>query len=279
MKRFLVIALSALMLMSSADASASGKRQRVPQAPGRQQTSVRPQRPGMRGVSFANGFGLTFGYAYSTYRTEDWATGDAKTSDGLHGFTVSINKDFRIIPRVLYFQTGLTYIYQNDERNEMLALPGFDSGLKIIGDRTEHYAGIPLRLKCAFPVADRIGLDIHAGPTLLMGLSSNMKYRTRYADGESSAVTYNIYSGKMNVDGMNGSWDMSEWMNESGMLPDGRLKRYDVMMGAAVGVDFFDLLEVHVGYDWGLVNRFRKDIADELKMNRNQFTLSVSLRF
>ena len=57
------------------------------------------------------------------------------------------------------------------------------------------------------------------------------------------------------------------------------LKRYDVMMGAAIGVDLFDLLEVHMGYDWGLINRYRGNVADELKMTRNQFTLSVGIRF
>jgi hypothetical protein len=112
-----------------------------------------------------------------------------------------------------------------------------------------------------------------------MGLASNIKYRTRLADGESSAVTYNIYSGKMGTEGMKGDWNMSDWMVESGMLPEGRLQRFDVMMGAAVGVDFFDLLEVHLGYDWGLLNRYRKDKADDMKMHRNQFTLSVSIRF
>lgn len=276
MKRFLVIALSALMLISSVDVSARVVRIRNKQVTHRPQKPVRPDR---RGMSFANGFGLTFGYAHSTYRTTDWATDEAVTSDGLNGFMASLNKDFRIIPRVLYFQTGLTYMYQNDERNETLSLAGFDTGLKLVGDRTEHYLGIPLRLKCEFPVTDRIGINVHAGPTLLMGLSSNLKYRTRYADGESSAVTYNIYSGKMDVENMKGSWDMSEWMNESGMLPDGRLKRYDVMMGAAIGVDLFDLLEVHMGYDWGLINRYRGNVADELKMTRNQFTLSVGIRF
>lgn len=265
--------LSALMLMASFDAAARVKRVRPSRTP------ARPHMPVPRGVSFANGFGLTFGYAHSSYRTTDWATDEVETSDGLHGFMAGINKDFRIIPRVLYFQTGLSYIYQNDERNETVSLPGLDAGLRVIGDRTEHHIGMPLKLKCAFPVSHNIGLDIHVGPTLLMGLSSNMKYRTRLADGESSAVTYNIYNGKMGTENMKGDWNMSDWMVESGMLPEGRLQRFDVMMGAAVGVDFFDLLEVHVGYDWGLLNRYKKDKADDLKMHRNQLTLSVSIRF
>lgn len=273
MKRLILIMLSALMLMASFDAAARTRRARPTRTPSR------PHMSSHRGVSFANGFGLTFGYVHSSYRTTDWATDEVETSDGLHGFAASINKDFRLIPQVLYFQAGLGYIYQNDERNETLSLPGLDAGLRIIGDRTEHYMGVPLKLKCTFPINGSIGIDIKAGPTLLMGLASNMKYRTRLADGESSSVTYNIYSGKMGTENMKGEWDMSQWMLDSGMLPGGRLQRFDVMMGAAVGADFFDLLEVYVGYDWGLVNRYLKDKADDLNLRRNQLTLSVSIRF
>jgi hypothetical protein len=51
------------------------------------------------------------------------------------------------------------------------------------------------------------------------------------------------------------------------------------MLGASIGADFFDVLEVRLGYDWGLINRYKKDIAEDLKMRRGQFNLSVAIRF
>ena len=51
------------------------------------------------------------------------------------------------------------------------------------------------------------------------------------------------------------------------------------MLGASVGAHFFEILEVRLGYDWGLLSRSRKDVADEYALRRGQFTLSLGLRF
>lgn len=262
MKRINIIALSVLMLIVSVEVSAQG---RYPHR------HVSPA---------AKGFGINFGYVHSSYRTTDWATDEVETSAGLDGFMAGLTKDFRLIPGALYFQTGLNYIYQNDSRNENVSVAGLDTGIRVVGDRTEHYISLPLRLKYTMPVTDRIGLGVDVGPTLLMGLSSKMNYRTRYADGESSAVTYNIYKGEMGVNGeLDGRWNLMEWVKQTGMLPDGTLKRFDVMLGAAIGADFFDILEVRIGYDWGLMNLYKKEVAEDLKMHRGQFNLSVAVRF
>ena len=63
------------------------------------------------------------------------------------------------------------------------------------------------------------------------------------------------------------------------MLPEGALRRFDVMLGASIGADFFEVLEVRLGYDWGLINRYKKEIAQDLKMRRGQFNLLVAIRF
>lgn len=260
MKKIILIAMTAIFMTVAADAQ--------------------PKRPRQPMDRSAKGLGLTFGYVHSSYRTTDWATDEVVTSAGLDGFVAGINKDFRIIPRALYFQAGLNYIYQNDERNETVMLAGFDSGLRVVGDRTEHFVSVPLRLKYSVPITERIGLDIDAGPTLLMGLSSRMNYRTRFSDGVSTGVTYNIYKGEMDTENMKADrWNVAEWINESGMLPEGRLRRADIMMGASAGVDFFNLMEVRLGYDWGLINKYKKSVSEDLKMHRGQFTLSVGVRF
>ena len=256
--RFLTI-IAALLAFASLDADAQ---------------SMRPGRPGRphSGTDAFRGIGLTFGYVNSNYRTLDLATDESTASGLLHGFTIGLTKDFSLLPHALYFQTGLNYYYQNQPRNDT------DEGLRIVGDWEEHHVGIPLRLKYDLHLLDRVGLTFDAGPTLLMGLSSKYQYKTKLADSV-LAVDYNLYNQKITASGSSSLFDLEDWMAKSDMYPEGRLGRFDVMLGASVGAHFFHVLEVRVGYDWGLINRYRKDIADLYTMRRGQFTLSAGIRF
>jgi hypothetical protein len=150
--------------------------------------------------------------------------------------------------------------------------------VRLVGDWEEHHIGIPLRLKYDLHLLDRVGLTFDAGPTLLMGLSSKYQYKTKLADSV-LAVDYNLYNQKITASGSSSSFDLEDWMAKSDMYPEGRLGRFDVMLGASVGAHFFHVLEVRVGYDWGLINRYRKDIADLYTMRRGQFTISAGIRF
>ena len=150
--------------------------------------------------------------------------------------------------------------------------------VRLVGDREEHHVGIPLRLKYDLHLLDRVGLTFDAGPTLLMGLSSKYIYKTKL-ENNVLAVDYNLYNGKVTSSGSSAIFDLENWMKTSGMYPEGRLGRFDVMLGASVGAHFFHVLEVRLGYDYGLLNRYRKDIADMYSMHRGQFTLSAGIRF
>ena len=243
-----------------------------------QHQPIRPSRPGHSNAGAFRGIGLTFGYVNSNYRTLDLATDEATTSGLLHGFTLGLTKDFTLLPHALYFQTGLNYIWQNDPRNENYKIPLTDMSVRLVGDREEHHVGIPLRLKYDLHLLDRVGLTFDAGPTLLMGLSSKYIYKTKL-ENNVLAVDYNLYNGKVTSSGSSAIFDLENWMKTSGMYPEGRLGRFDVMLGASVGAHFFHVLEVRLGYDYGLLNRYRKDIADMYSMHRGQFTLSAGIRF
>lgn len=270
MRKVLLAIVAALMVVSfDADAQRHSVRH-----------SVRPSHNHNGGNgSFFKGIGLTFGYTGSSYKTVDLATDEPTSSAALHGFTAGITKDFTLLRHALYFQTGLNYIFQNDPRNETIKIPATDLALRLVGDREEHYLALPLRLKYDLHVADNIGVTFDAGPTLLMGLSSKYIYRARLSDIATTSVEYNMYSGKIKTTGSSPLFDLQDWMNDSGMYPHGRLGRGDVMLGAAVGAHFFHVLEVRIGYDYGLVNRYRKDVDDIYSMHRGQFTLSAGIRF
>lgn len=263
MKQRIAIALAALMLIASLDASAQREHRR-PYA---------PARPAF------HGFGLTFGYVHSSYRTTDWATDEVQKSAGLDGFQIGLSKDLMLIPNALYFQFGLNYLYQNDPRNETMKSPAGDIAVRVVGDRTEHYLTVPVRIKYEYPLSYRVGFSLEAGPTVLAGLSSKMSYRSRISDSYTSSVVYGIYKGELESSDPSGVVDLGTWLQGTGILPEGRLRRFDILLGASVGADFFEILEVRMGYDWGLTNRYRGAVADDLKMHRGQFTLSCGLRF
>lgn len=266
MKQRILLVLVALLSIAVLDAAAQRNR------PGR------PDRHYTASEAF-KGIGLTFGYVNSSYRTVDLGTDEPTSTSLLHGFTAGLTKDFTLLPHALYFQTGLNYIYQNQPRNQNINLPLIEKPIRIVGDREEHYLALPLRLKYDLHAFDNIGFTFDAGPTLLCGLSSKLKYKTRLSEDAITAVDYNLYNQKVTTTGDMSVINLEEWMEKSGMYPEGRLGRFDVMLGASVGANFFHLLEVRLGYDWGLINRFRKEVADMYSMHRGQFTLSVGIRF
>lgn len=245
MKRFLTTILASVVLAGLSDAYAQN-------------------------YNLSEGLGLSFGYVHSAYRISDWATDEVETADGLDGFKIGLTKDFPIIDRALFLQTGLQYTYQNDSKNES------ESGIRIIGDWNEHYLDIPLKVKYEIPVTQDLGIFVMGGPTFVAGLSSTMKFRARIDDSVNAAISYNLYSGKVRTN--DGMPDFIESGLEA-MFPEARYRRADVQLGGSVGVRFMDILEAQIGYDWGLVNKYKGETLDDLAMRRQQFYISVGLRF
>jgi hypothetical protein len=260
-KRILLLCAALVMLSASALAA--------PYGGSRQHHRYEPKQ------NFFNGFGIGFGYSFSSYRTVDLTTEEPTSSAMLHGFTLGLTKDFTLIPKSFYFQTGLNYIYQNDSRNEDIG----NLKIRLIGDREEHYLALPLKFKYKLELVDNIGLIVDAGPTLLVGLASEFDYRTRISESVTRSSSYDLYTGKVKTNGSSPLFNLEQWMADSGMYPYGKMSRFDVMLGASVGAEFFDILEARVGYDWGLVNRYMKEVADIYSLRRGQFTLSVGIRF
>lgn len=62
-------------------------------------------------------------------------------------------------------------------------------------------------------------------------------------------------------------------------MPDSRMNRFDVLMGGGVGLNFINFITVKGGVDYGLLNRFKGDLAETGTMNRLQFYVSVGIMF
>jgi hypothetical protein len=51
-------------------------------------------------------------------------------------------------------------------------------------------------------------------------------------------------------------------------------------MGGAIGAEIYDIVEVKLGLDWGLINKNRsKDVADYMVTHRNLFHVGIGIRF
>lgn len=220
--------------------------------------------------STAEGLGLHFGFAHSFYRISDKFTESVEPMGAKNGFHVGLTKDFTLIPYALYINSGLDYVYQ-------MYNPDVDyvGSLKVIAKGQDHRLNIPLKLKYEYPVTPAISAFAQVGPTVSFGLASNLKYRARTESGASAGVRYNYFSGKVKATGE--AAPLKEFIETQ--VPDAKYRRFDAMLGGAVGAMFYDVLEVSFGYDWGLVNQYRGALARDYKMRRQQFYVTLGVRF
>lgn len=250
MKRHLIAVIAALCVLSAADVSAQRNR------PGRHHA-----------FNNESGISLSAGYVHSGYKNKLWTEDEIRRDKGLNGFYLGMAKDFPIVRRTLYFQTGLTYNYLNStERYTENTLK-----LDMVSDRNEHYLDIPFRLKFIMNVLPEMRAFIYAGPTLDFGLSATKQYRTKLGDNNVGKYKYNYNTGKMKESSIPGF---------APELPESPYRRFDVFMGGAIGVELYDIAEVKLGFDWGLINKNKnKNVADYVITHRNMFNLGLSLRF
>lgn len=238
--------------------------------------SARGFRPGHRHMgqydlyTITSGMGVSFGYVHSAYWLSDWATDEVKKTDGLNGFNVGVSKDFSIYENMLFLQPSVVYTYLNDPRNMTIL------GERIVGDWNEHYLSIPIKIKYEVPVMDRLCVFATAGPTLVAGLASSVKYRARINDSHNAAISYNVFNGKVRT---NDAMPDALATAINGQLPSSRYRRADLQLGLSAGVRFCEFLEGQIGYDWGVINRYKDDTLDDLKMRRQQFYISLGVRF
>ena len=252
MKRHLILMAAFVCLLGISDMNAQGSRN--------------PRRP-HHAFNNESGIALSVGYLHSGYKSRNWTNEDKVKDKGLNGLYVGVTKDFSLVRRTLYLQTGLTYTYQNSTNRHT------EGGLKLVNDRNEHFLDIPLRLKFRMNVSPNLKAFIAAGPTLDMGLSATMQYRS-VADGEGNIgkVKYNYYTGKTKVD--------SPISGVESDRPASAFRRFDVLMGGLIGVELYDIAEVKLGFDWGLINKNKnKTVADYLTTKRNLFHLGIGIRF
>ena len=208
-------------------------------------------------------FGVNISYMNSNARPVQWS--DAKNQT--NGFTVGIDNELKLIGNFLSIQPGL--YYQHLLASEDIV----DLGSQLYAKNTysDYFLAIPLHVKLGFNILPNkmLRLYVFAGPTFEIGLKSADKLSI----AEIGEISYNYYTGKLS----SSSDEITDIVASSGRFPDQKVYgRFDVMVGGGVGIQVIRFLDIKVGYDYGLVNRYRKEM--DKTVNRGQFYVGVGVR-
>lgn len=222
-------------------------------------------------LDMSAGNGVEIGYLHSSYRT-NLNSDEMKTASPMSGFQVGLMKDMNIVAG-LSLQSGLTYSYLNSAEKE--EVPMFN----ITGSYTEHMLNIPIQVKYTFDIIPAFGVYVFAGPTLSLGLAATTKLSVSGSIAGNTLegnLKYNAYTNKLKSDNI-----PDEYVNlVNQYLPQDRvMNRFDVLMGGGVGVNIIKFVTVKGGFDYGLLNRLKGDLANVGKLNRMQYYISVGLTF
>lgn len=208
-------------------------------------------------------FGVNISYMNSNARPIQWSD----TKNQTNGFTVGIDNELKLIGNFLSIQPGL--YYQHLLASEDIV----DLGSQLYAKNTysDYFLAIPLHVKLGFNILPNKMLRVYvfAGPTFEIGLKSEDKFSIA-GEGE---ISYNYYTGKLS----SSSDEITDIVASSGLFPDQKVYgRFDVMVGGGVGIQVIRFLDIKVGYDYGLVNRYRKEV--DKTVNRGQFYVGVGVR-
>lgn len=174
---------------------------------------------------------------------------DESESSSLNGFYVETAYNFNLLDEqwgTLGIQPGIRYTFAGESEKAELY------GVKVRSSVAEHYLDIPVQVKYGYEViSSKLNINAFAGPIFSIGLASIAKSST-----DDSVVKANAYK-------------------------DGDYGRFDLKLGIGVGVDLFEKLNVKVGYNFGLLNRYTGEQIDEYKykIHTGVFYVGVGYNF
>ena len=191
---------------------------------------------------------LGVGVGYNLLNTTTTVADESERSS-LNGFYIETEYNFNLLDEqwgTLGIQPGIRYTFAGEaEQEEVL-------GIKTRASFTEHYLDIPVQVKYGYEViSSKLNINAFAGPVFSIGLASIVKAST-----DDSVVKANAYK-------------------------DSDYGRFDLKIGVGVGVDLFEKLNVKVGYNFGLLNRYTGEQIDEYKykIHTGVFYVGVGYNF
>lgn len=115
------------------------------------------------------------------------------------------------------------------------------------GDTQSHYLYIPVNIRYNFHVLDFLDVFAFAGPRFNVGLASSTTWKV--LDIEHKTDNYG---------------------------EDSSLQRFDLALGAGIGVDLFQTIRIKFGYDWGMLDINK---TDEIKTVNSGWHIGAAFLF
>lgn len=219
--------------------------------------------------------GIRIGYTNSTHVLR---TDQEKEKMSADGMTAGLTYDFRL-HKDTYLRTGLMYSFQwySDSYSQDVTIgPDMVSGINANEHMIEHNVHLPIYLRQEIEMIPEIlSFTMSLGPTLSYGISSETKI-TMFGVLDSD-FRYDNYTGNLEYtyfpydDSVKES--MSEQFRETAMLQ----KRMDISLGGSIGLNIIRQIELEIGYDLGLLNRYRDQ--KDMIYHRNCFRFTLSYIF
>ena len=191
---------------------------------------------------------LGVGVGYNLLNTTT-TVADESESSALNGFYIEAAYNFNLLDEqwgTLGIQPGIRYTFAGESEKAELY------GEKVRLSVAEHYLDIPVQVKYGYEViSSKLNINAFAGPIFSIGLASIVK-----ASSDDSVVKDIAYK-------------------------DSDYGRFDLKLGIGVGVDLFEKLNVKVGYNFGLLNRYTGEQIDEYKykIHTGVFYVGVGYNF
>lgn len=164
------------------------------------------------------------------------------------------------------FYVGLDYNIKLGKSNwgispgayfEMLFNSSTSSSVKTT--HREGFLNIPVYVNYNFYVLNDVRGFVYLGPGFNCGLFGRDKSTSKDSKGNVSVLyNDNIY--------------------DKDIINDVQYSRFDMNVGAGVGLDFMGMARLTIGYDFGVLNRFRGS-ADKYAYHRDQLHVGVAYIF
>lgn len=217
-------------------------------------------------------FGIGVGYTSSIHRVTVSGESETVPADGMSAgvsWETRLYKDFS-------FRTGLMYGFEwyNESYNYEISLEEYKYSIININERqTEHEITLPVQLGYELEIIPEIlSFKAYAGPSLYLGLSSSseismfgaidmaFKQNNFKGDSEYSYFPYDEEYRPL----------MTEAITDASML----YKRADLSLGGSIGLVIIKQIGLELGYDFGMMNRFRPQQDGTYRKDRYYFRLN-----
>lgn len=192
---------------------------------------------------------LGVGIGYNLLNTTQ-RLGDETDDDSLNGFYAEVTYDFNFLEKnwgSLGLQPAIRYTFGGETESEEVL------GVTTRASLAEHYLDVPVNVKYAYDaIPSKLEVYGFAGPVFSFGLASSLS-----ASVNDEVVKTNNYK-------------------------DTEYGRFDIKFGLGAGVTVVEKLNVKLGYNIGMLNRYTgEQVSKDLKYKTHTgvFYLGVGFNF